>query len=104
MNKLFKKFYKKLKIFHNIHIKHKFLFKKKSYSMEGEDLIILDNLKDINCGIYIDAGCYHPTHLNNTKFNCFDIWQKIETNYSRPFLAVQNVRNIKRSSGKKNAR
>ena len=35
--------------------------------------------------------------LNNTKFNCFDIWQKIETNYSRPFLAVQNVRNIKRS-------
>ncbi len=34
--------------------------------MEGEDLIILDNLKDINCGIYIDAGCYHPTHLNNT--------------------------------------
>ena len=35
--------------------------------------------------------------LSNTKFNCFDIWQKIETNYSRPFLAVQNVRNIKRS-------
>lgn len=35
--------------------------------------------------------------LNNTKFNCFDMWQKIETNYSRPFLAVQNVRNIKRS-------
>jgi hypothetical protein len=25
------------------------------------------------------------------------MWQKIETNYSRPFLAVQNVRNIKRS-------
>ena len=29
--------------------------------------------------------------LNNTKFNCFDVWQKIETSYKRPFLAVQNV-------------
>ncbi len=35
--------------------------------------------------------------LNNTKFNCFDVWQKIETSYKRPFLAVQNVRNLKRS-------
>ena len=35
--------------------------------------------------------------LDNKKYNCFDIWQKIETNYQRPFLAVQNVRNLKRS-------
>ncbi len=35
--------------------------------------------------------------LNNSKFSCFDVWQKIETNYQRPFLAVQNVRNLKRS-------
>tara|TARA_B100000886_G_scaffold234593_1_gene164065 strand:- start:207 stop:1802 length:1596 start_codon:yes stop_codon:yes gene_type:complete len=35
--------------------------------------------------------------LNNTNFNCYDIWQKIDTNYDRPFLAVQNVRNIKKS-------
>jgi len=35
--------------------------------------------------------------LNDTNFKCFDIWQKIETNYERPFLAVQNVRNLKRS-------
>ena len=37
------------------------------------------------------------TFLNNSKFNCFDSWQKIETNYQRPFLAVQNVRNLRRS-------
>jgi len=36
--------------------------------------------------------------LNDTKFDCFDIWQKIETNYKRPFYAVQNVRNLKRAS------
>ncbi|MDC0938047.1 hypothetical protein OAR56_03505 [Pelagibacteraceae bacterium] len=35
--------------------------------------------------------------LNNTSYNCFDIWQKIDTNYKRPFLAVQHVRNLKKS-------
>ena len=35
--------------------------------------------------------------LNNTKYSCFDIWQKIDTNYKRPFLAVQHVRNLKKS-------
>ena len=34
--------------------------------------------------------------LENTNYKCFDIWQKVETNYQRPFLAVQNVRNLKR--------
>ena len=35
-------------------------------------------------------------NLNSKNFNCFDIWQKIDTNYKRPFLAVQNVRNLKK--------
>ena len=35
--------------------------------------------------------------LNNTNFNCYDIWQKIDSNFKRPFLAVQHVRNIKKS-------
>ena len=34
--------------------------------------------------------------LNSKNFNCFDIWQKIDTDYKRPFLAVQNVRNLKK--------
>jgi len=34
--------------------------------------------------------------LNSKDFNCFDEWQKIDTDYKRPFLAVQNVRNIKK--------
>ena len=34
--------------------------------------------------------------LNPEDFKCFDIWQKIDTDYKRPFLAVQNVRNIKK--------
>ncbi len=35
--------------------------------------------------------------LNNTNFKCFDIWQKVDTDFPRPFLAVQNVRNLKKS-------
>ena len=35
--------------------------------------------------------------LKNTNYDCFDIWQKIDSNYKRPFLAVQHVRNIKKS-------
>ena len=34
--------------------------------MEGEDLEIIKLTKHINKGFYVDAGCYHPLHLNNT--------------------------------------
>ncbi len=57
---------KKIHIFHNIYIKHKYLFKKKSYSMDGEDLFINDFFKKKKNGFYIDVGCYHPIHRNNT--------------------------------------
>ena len=52
-----------------------------------------------NQNICILANPMHSVKpfLNDTKYNCFDIWQKIDTNYKRPFLAVQNVRNLKKS-------
>ena len=52
-----------------------------------------------NQNICILANPIHSikSFLKNTKYNCFDIWQKIDTNYKRPFLAVQNVRNLKKS-------
>ena len=34
--------------------------------MEGEDLEIVKALKNINNGFFVDVGCYHPLHLNNT--------------------------------------
>ena len=60
------KVYKKLHIIQNIYLKNKFFLKKKSYSMEGEDLELQKITKNINQGFYVDAGCYHPLHLNNT--------------------------------------
>ena len=57
---------KKLHIIHNIYIKHKYFIPKKTYSMDGEDLIIFDYFKNKKEGFFIDVGCYHPIHRNNT--------------------------------------
>ena len=63
---MFKQIKKKLHIFHNLYIKHNYFRKKKSYSMDGEDLIISDYFSNRKKGFYIDVGCYHPLHRNNT--------------------------------------
>ena len=34
--------------------------------MDGEDLVIADHFKNKEKGFYIDVGCYHPIHRNNT--------------------------------------
>ena len=46
--------------------------------MEGEDLIIVQHLKNINNGFYVDAGCYHPLHLSNTYLLHKRNWTKTE--------------------------
>lgn len=51
--------------------------------MEGEDLIILENLKNINNGLYVDVGCYHPLHLSNTYLLYKNGWRGINIDLSR---------------------
>ena len=63
---MLKKIFKKLHIIHNIYIKNKFFIKKKSYSMDNEDTAVLNYFKYKKKGFYVDVGCYHPTHRNNT--------------------------------------
>ena len=63
---MLKKIFRKFHIIHNIYIKHKFFFKKKSYSMDNEDTAVLNYFKDKQNGFYVDVGCYHPIHRNNT--------------------------------------
>ena len=48
------------------------------------------------CVLVSPAHSVEP-FLFKTKYDCFDKWQLIDTNYVRPFLAVQHVRNIKKS-------
>ena len=79
MKNILSKVYKKLRIIHNIYIKNNFFFKKKSYSMEGEDLEILRLTNEANNGFYVDVGCYHPIHLNNTFLLYKKNWRGIES-------------------------
>ncbi len=79
LNKVFDTFH----IIHNIYFKHKYLIPKKSYSMEGEDLIISELTKNINNGFYVDAGCYHPIHLSNTYLLYKKNWSGINIDISK---------------------
>ena len=63
---MLKNFLRKLHIFHNIYIKHKFFIKKKSYAMDKEDTAVLSYFKNKKNGFYVDVGCYHPIYRNNT--------------------------------------
>ena len=57
--------YEKIRMFHNIYFKNNFFIKKKTYSMDGEDLFI-DNFFKNKTGLYVDVGAYHPLELSNT--------------------------------------
>jgi len=83
LNNIFKDIIKQIKIFHNIFIKHKFFIKRKTYSMEGEDLIILKYIDDIKNGFYVDAGSYHPLHINNTHLLYSKGWRGINIDISK---------------------
>ncbi len=63
---MIKEILKKLHIIHSIFIKHKFFIKKKTYAMNNEDTAVLDYFKNKKNGFYVDVGCYHPIHRNNT--------------------------------------
>ena len=63
---MLKQIIKKIHIFHNIYVKHKFFISKKSYAMDNEDTAILNYFKNKKNGFYVDVGCYHPIHRNNT--------------------------------------
>ena len=78
----------------NIYIKHQYFKDRKSYSMDGEDVVISNYFKDKEKGFYIDIGCYHPIHRNNTFLLFKKGWQGMNVdihdfsielfNYARP--------------------
>ena len=90
MNKLIEDSIDKIKLLHNIYIKNKYFIKKKSYSMEGEDLIISEIFKNIYNGLYVDAGSYHPLHLNNTYLLYKKGWKGINIDLSEYTIKLFN--------------
>ena len=80
---MLKRILRKLHIIHNIYIKHKFFIKKKSYAMDNEDIAVLDYFKDKKNGFYVDVGCYHPIHRNNTYLLHKQNWNGINIDTSQ---------------------
>ena len=80
---MLKKIFKKLHILHSIYIKHKFFIKKKSYAMNNEDTAILNYFKDRKNGFYVDVGCYHPIHRNNTHLLHMQNWSGVNIDTSK---------------------
>jgi FkbM family methyltransferase len=78
-----KKILRTLHIFHSIYIKHKFFIKKKSYAMNNEDIAILNYFKNRKNGFYVDVGCYHPIHRNNTYLLHRQNWSGINIDTSQ---------------------
>ena len=82
MIKLFSNLFENLHILQNIYLKNNFFFKKKSYSMDKEDLVIEEYFKNKNKGFYVDIGCYHPLQRNNTMLLHQKGWRGINIDIS----------------------
>ena len=63
---LLKQVFKILKYYYYLFYRTKIFFRKKSYSLLGEDLFIDKYFKTKSRGFYIDVGCHHPLSGNNT--------------------------------------
>ena len=57
--------FEKFRMLHNIYIKNNFFIKKKTYSMNKEDVFINNYFKK-KIGFFVDVGAYHPLELSNT--------------------------------------
>jgi FkbM family methyltransferase len=77
------KVFNKLHILHNIYIKNKSFIKKKSYSLDGEDLFVEKYFKEKTSGIYVDVGCHNPIYLNNTFLLHKKKWKGINIDISQ---------------------
>jgi len=80
---MLKKIFNKLHILQNIYLKNKHFIKKKSYSMDGEDLEIVKYFENLNNGFYVDVGSYHPIEMNNTYLLYKKNWKGINIDTSK---------------------
>ena len=80
---LFNRIYNNLHIIQNIYFKHKNFLNKKTYSLFGEDLAASKFFKNKKKRFYIDIGCYHPTHINNTYLLYKKGWNGINIDVSQ---------------------
>tara|TARA_B110001452_G_scaffold261653_2_gene260693 strand:+ start:41 stop:748 length:708 start_codon:yes stop_codon:yes gene_type:complete len=63
---MIEKLKKKIHILQNIYLKNKYFLRKTSYAMDGEDTAIIECVKHIKNGFYVDIGSHHPVQRSNT--------------------------------------
>ena len=51
--------------------------------MDNEDTVVLNYFKDKKDGFYVDVGCYHPVHRNNTYLLHMQNWSGINIDTSQ---------------------
>ena len=60
--------------------------------MDGEDIFIVEYFKKKKNGFYIDVGCYHPIHRNNTYLLHKNGWSGIIIDgYVRDIEILRNI-------------
>jgi hypothetical protein len=67
-------------------------YSKKSYSQEGEDMILNRIFEFRNSGFYIDVGAHHPMRFSNTYFFYRKGWRGINIDaMPRQYEQVQTL-------------
>jgi len=74
---MFDRLKNKIHILQNIYLKNKYLIKRKSYAMDGEDTAINVFNKKTEKGFYVDIGAHHPIQRNNTHLLFKKGWEGI---------------------------
>ena len=83
MKNYFLNLVEKIYILQNIYLKNKFFFKKKTYSIHGEDLVLEKYFKEIDNGFYVDIGCYHPIKGSLTYYLYKKGWRGLNVDLSK---------------------
>ena len=66
---------------------------KKSYSQEGEDMLLERFLEHKRCGFYVDVGAHHPTRFSNTYRLYLKGWRGLNIDANPGSMAIfQRVR------------
>ena len=75
---------------HDLIIKNKIFFSKKSYAHTEGGLFILKKFKNKK-GFYVDVGCHHPTRLNNCHLLYKNGWNGINIDISEFTIKLFNL-------------
>ena len=75
-------FFEKFHILQNLYLKNRCFLKRKTYSMDGEDIEIVKYFDNKKNGFYVDVGSYHPIERNNTMLLYNKGWEGINIDIS----------------------